>query len=115
MILVWLNGGPGCSSLNGLSKGNGPLLFPGNSSTPKNNLYSWTKLANVLYIDQPVGTGVSGGNEPTENNTNATQQFYRWLTAFYAEFPGLVGKNSYLMGESYAGIYVSLSAVYPGW
>ncbi|MCJ1348723.1 hypothetical protein MMC31_006956 [Peltigera leucophlebia] len=105
-LIIWLNGGPGCSSLDGLAKENGPLLFPGNSSTPKKNLYSWTKLANVLYIDQPVGTGFSGGNEPAKNNSDAIQHFYRWLTAFYAKFPGLINKNTYLMGESYAGIYI---------
>lgn len=58
----------------------------------------------VLYIDQPVGTGFSGGNEPAKNNTDATQQSYRWLTAFNARFPGLITNNSYMMGESYAAI-----------
>lgn len=31
--------------------------------------------------------------------------FYRWLKAFYAEFPGLTSNNTYPMGESYAGVY----------
>lgn len=70
MILVWLNGGPGCSSSNGLSKENGPLLFPGDSSSSKNKLCSWTKLANVLYIDQSVGTGSLGvANRPKRIQT----------------------------------------------
>ena len=104
--LVWLNGGPGCSSLEGLTKENGPLSFPGNSSTPHPNLYSWTKLANVLYIDQPVGTGFAGGMDAATSNAQVTQDFFSWLQAFYNTFPGLKTKKTYIIGESYAGIYV---------
>ena len=93
--------------MGGLVKENGPLFFPGNSSTPKPNPYSWTKLANVLYIDQPVGTGFSSGSDPANDNAEITGDFYNWLKAFYTEFPGLQTKNTYLMGESYAGVYVS--------
>lgn len=106
-LTVWLQGGPGCSDMGGLVKENGPLSFPGNSSTPKPNPYSWTKLANVLYIDQPVGTGFSSGSDPANDNAEITGDLYNWLKAFYAEFPGLQAKNTYLMGESYAGVYVS--------
>ena len=109
-FLVWLNGGPGCSSLDGLTKENGPLRFAGNQSTPSANPYSWTKLANVLYIDQPVGTGFADGNDPATSNAMVTQQFYAWLKAFYAVFPDLLSQNTHLIGESYAGIYVSLCA-----
>ncbi len=108
--LVWLNGGPGCSSLDGLTKENGPLHFAGNQSTPSANPYSWTKLANVLYIDQPVGTGFAGGSDPATTNGIATQDFSGWLKAFYDVFPGLLSQNTHLTGESYAGIYVSLLA-----
>lgn len=99
--------------MDGLTKENGPLFFPGNSSTPKPNVYSWTKLAHVLYIDQPIGTGFSAGSNGADNNAEITQDFYAWLKAFYAQFPGLLSLNTYLMGESYAGIYVSLMCI-PG-
>lgn len=108
---VWLQGGPGCSDMGGLTKENGPLFFPGNSSIPKPNPYSWTKLANVLYIDQPIGTGFSSGSDPANDNAEITQDFYSWLKAFYAEFPSLQTKNTYLMGESYAGVYVSPTVI----
>jgi len=85
----------------------GPLYFPGNASTPAANPNSWTKLANVLYIDQPVGTGYSDGSNQATINTQVTQDFNAWLTAFYNLFPSLRSKNTYIMGESYAGIYVS--------
>ncbi|MCJ1390106.1 hypothetical protein MMC18_002964 [Xylographa bjoerkii] len=105
-LIIWLNGGPGCSSLAGLTGENGPLAFYGNSTVPAPNLYSWTKLANVLYIDQPVGTGFSTGSTQATNNAQVIEEFYAWLTAFYAQFPLLAAMDTYLMGESYAGIYI---------
>lgn len=77
-----------------------------------NNLYSWTKLANVLYIDQPLGTGFSGGKESAKNDTDVLQHFYQWLTAFLCRF-SRIDSQAYLSdGESYAGIYESLSTLY---
>ena len=82
------------------------MAFYGNATVPAPNRYSWTKLANVLYIDQPVGTGFSTGSDQATNNAQVTEQFYAWLQAFYAVFPGLKSKKTYLVGESYAGVYV---------
>lgn len=67
----------------------------------------------MLYIDQPVGTGFASGNDPATTNAIATQDFLDWLKAFYDVFPGLLSQNTHLMGESYAGIYVSLRAPEP--
>jgi len=104
---VWLNGGPGCSSLQGLTSENGPLSFIGNQTAPAANPYSWTKLGYVLYVDQPVGVGYSTGPNQTADNFDVTQGFINWLKAFYAEFPELMKKTTYITGESYAGVYVS--------
>lgn len=103
---VWLNGGPGCSSLTGLAYENGPLKFYAQSSVPTLNNASWTRLAHVLYIDQPVGTGFSSGDQAAINIADNTYDLFHWLKAFYDRFPNLKNKNTYLMGESYAGIYV---------
>ncbi|KAL8711618.1 MAG: hypothetical protein Q9220_004028 [cf. Caloplaca sp. 1 TL-2023] len=105
-LIIWLNGGPGCSSLTGLFYENGPLHFKKGKAAPVPNRYSWTKLSNVLYIDQPVGTGYSNGNETPSNNANATADFVLWLKTFYDHFPALKDKNTYIVGESYAGIYI---------
>ncbi|KAL8726750.1 MAG: hypothetical protein Q9181_005936 [Wetmoreana brouardii] len=70
------------------------------------NPNSWTKLANVLYVDQPVGTGYSSGSKATANITDITFDFFHWLQAFYDRFPTLKNKNTYIMGESYAGTYI---------
>lgn len=107
-LIIWFAGGPGCSSLVGLTSGNGPISFVGNSSKLARNPYSWTKLGHVLYVDQPVGTGFSTSSDPypVADNDQVTSSFYRWLKSFFARFPHLQSKRVHLIGESYAGIYV---------
>ncbi|CAH8271306.1 unnamed protein product, partial [Arabidopsis lyrata] len=63
-LLLWLSGGPGCSSTTGLFFENGPVTFKvdgynGGSPTLLSTTYSWTKVANMIFLDQPVGTGFS--------------------------------------------------------
>lgn len=50
-LLIWTNGGPGCSSLSGFINEHGPFLIPQGKSNLTKNLYSWNKVANVLYIE----------------------------------------------------------------
>ncbi|KAL8749872.1 MAG: hypothetical protein Q9184_006634, partial [Pyrenodesmia sp. 2 TL-2023] len=90
----------------GLTFENGPLKFDAHISTPCPNPYSWTKLANVLYVDQPIGTGYSTGNKDPANIEDITSDFYNWLKAFYDHFPSLRSKDLYIMGESYAGVNI---------
>lgn len=90
---------------------NGPLSFVGNKTAPDANPYSWTKFGYVLYVDQPVGVGYSTGPNQTTDNFDVTQGFVNWLKAFYAEFPELMTKTTYITGESYAGVYVSAASV----
>lgn len=62
----------------------------------------------MLYIDQPIGTGFATGESLLESNAEITDHFFQWLKEFFKEFPVLKSKKIYLMGESYAGIYVRL-------
>jgi carboxypeptidase C (cathepsin A) len=77
----------------------------------KANPYSWTRLANVLFVDQPVGSGFSQGDtlpighSPNDNDA-VTAAYVQWLGNFLNKFPALKGKKIHLLGESYAGIYV---------
>lgn len=93
--------------MTGLTFENGPLQFHARAAVPNANPYSWTKLANVLYVDQPVGTGYSTGDKAPSNIANVTNDFFHWLEAFYDHFPTLRNKDTYIIGESYAGVYVS--------
>ena len=105
-LVIWLNGGPGCSSLEGLLQENGPFLFPFNSTDVIKNPYSWTKLSNVLYVEQPVSTGLGKGAPSVHNEREVGSQFYGFLVEFMKTFPELKNKKLYITGESYAGRYV---------
>ncbi|RDA85724.1 hypothetical protein CP532_5939 [Ophiocordyceps camponoti-leonardi (nom. inval.)] len=57
-IVVWLNGGPGASSMAGVFAENGPCRIDKNlKQTP--NPDSWNKKYNMLYLDQPMHVGYS--------------------------------------------------------
>ncbi|KAK4164293.1 serine carboxypeptidase [Cladorrhinum sp. PSN259] len=58
-LAIWLNGGPGGSSMMGLLEENGPCFVTGDSKSTYLNPWSWNNEVNMLYIDQPVGTGFS--------------------------------------------------------
>jgi carboxypeptidase C (cathepsin A) len=58
-ITIWLNGGPGCSSLTGFIEENGPISWQAGQLAPIPNVFSWSNLTNTVWIDQPAGTGFS--------------------------------------------------------
>lgn len=91
-----------------MATANGPWIFDDSSSRPLANPHTWTRLGHVLYVDQPVGSGLSTSSDPypAQHNERITTDFYNWLRAFYAKFPHLATKNTHMLGESYAGIYI---------
>uniref|UniRef100_A0A1I8J2C2 Carboxypeptidase n=1 Tax=Macrostomum lignano TaxID=282301 RepID=A0A1I8J2C2_9PLAT len=111
-LVLWMNGGPGCSSVGGLLMTNGPFLANDRAELERND-FAWNRLANVLYIDSPSGVGLSepGPTDPTELNDNATTRLNLGaLLHFYSLFPEYRGRAFYIAGESYAGIYIPLLA-----
>ncbi|KAI8614445.1 serine carboxypeptidase-domain-containing protein [Chytriomyces sp. MP71] len=105
-LIIWLNGGPGCSSMEGLWTENGPVLF-GNSGTDlQPNPYSWHLQGSILYIDQPAGTGFSPINSGSYDDITLASYFNTFLNNWYNVFPDAKGKNLYITGESYAGTYI---------
>ncbi|KAG8701879.1 hypothetical protein FRC08_003847 [Ceratobasidium sp. 394] len=105
-LSIWLNGGPGCSSFTGLLTENGPISFKPGASAPSFNQYAWTSLSDMLWIEQPVGTGFTLGTPNIMNEDMLADQFYGFLKQFYTVFPDLVEKELYLTGQSYAGFYI---------
>lgn len=104
-ITIWLNGGPGCSSLEGLLQENGPFLWQYGTFKPVPNPYSWTNLTNVVWVEQPVGTGFSQGTPNATSEADVASQFMGFFKNFVDTF-GLQRRKVYITGESYAGYYV---------
>lgn len=105
--LIWFNGGPGCSSLDGYIYEHGPFQISSDLKlTPRP--YSWNKLANVLYIEAPVGVGFSYSdtlNYKCTDSRTATENRAA-VEKFFELYPELLKNKLYLTGESYAGMYV---------
>ncbi|TMW65998.1 hypothetical protein Poli38472_003763 [Pythium oligandrum] len=106
-IVLWLNGGPGCSSVSGLFTENGPFVALQDGSV-KINDYSWNRKANVVWVESPAGVGFSEPQQPAEyyNDDVVADRLHQFLGKFFAKYPELQGRDFYITGESYAGIYI---------
>merc|ERR1712018_1125374 len=110
-VVIWLQGGPGGSSLFGLLELHGP--FTANYDENKNvkavmNPYAWTKKANVIYIDNPVGAGFSYAQDDALPTTKAevARDLYEALIQWFTMFPEYQPNDFYVFGESYGGKWV---------
>lgn len=102
-LATWFNGGPGCSSMIGLFQENGPCHFVNGETTPSLNPYSWNNYANMLYIDQPIGVGFSYGTDPVTSTVTAAPFVWKFIQAFYAQFPQYENRDFGIWTESYGG------------
>ncbi|KAJ8474878.1 hypothetical protein ONZ45_g15798 [Pleurotus djamor] len=86
---------------------NGPLRVEADFSISQNN-FSWHKLADAIWVDQPVGTGYSTCDENgfVANEDQMGQDFVGFLSNLVKVFPSLATRPLYLTGESYAGTYI---------
>ncbi|KAJ4405527.1 hypothetical protein N0V82_010310 [Gnomoniopsis sp. IMI 355080] len=104
-VTIWLNGGPGCSSLEGFFQENGPFLWQAGTYQPVQNPYSWTNLTNMLWVEQPVTTGFSIGTANATSEEDIAADFVSWFKNWQDIF-GIQNYKIYVTGESYAGRYV---------
>jgi len=111
-IVLWLNGGPGSSSILGMLQEMGPLLINATGGLMKNP-YAWTKQANLLILESPGGVGYSycaamktGGSCQNTDITTAKAARAAMQDFFGAKFPELKGRAFFITGESYAGVYI---------
>jgi len=107
-LLLWLNGGPGCSSLIGFLTEIGPVISPLYSFKWKVNEYSWNKNLNVLYIESPAGVGFTKSiPDPVyDDEEKVAKSLHYALDNFFSLFSELSGREFYISGESYAGVYI---------
>ncbi|CAA2955665.1 serine carboxypeptidase-like 7 [Olea europaea subsp. europaea] len=110
-LLLWLTGGPGCSGLFGVVYDIGPCTFDidnyhGGLPSILLNSYSWNAVANIIFIDAPVGTGYSYVNtsqsyDPTDITT--AKDLYAFLRKWLLNHPKFIKNHLYVSGESYGG------------
>ncbi|KAL4613652.1 lysosomal protective protein-like isoform X1 [Arapaima gigas] len=106
-LVLWLNGGPGCSSLDGFLSENGPFHVKDDGTTLYENEFSWNKVANVLYLESPAGVGFSYSDDQQykTDDDQVADNNYLALRSFFSKFPNFTHNDFYIFGESYGGIY----------
>ncbi|KAG8073818.1 hypothetical protein GUJ93_ZPchr0006g44806 [Zizania palustris] len=116
-LLLWLNGGPGCSSFGiGAFQEIGPFRVDTDGKTLCRNTYAWNAAANVLFLESPVGVGFSYAVQAEEvyrtMGDNATaHDSYAFLLKWLDRFPAYKSRDLFIVGESYAGHYVPELAI----
>ncbi|XP_010067795.2 serine carboxypeptidase-like 40 [Eucalyptus grandis] len=110
-LLIWFNGGPGCSSLYGAKQELGPFRIQSDGKTLYRNKFAWNRAANVLFLESPVGVGFSYSNTTSDYRTNGDSKTaadnYVFLLNWLERFPEYKNRDFYISGESYAGHFVT--------
>ncbi|XP_038707188.1 serine carboxypeptidase-like 49, partial [Tripterygium wilfordii] len=110
-IVIWLIGGPGGNSVISIFTGNGPFRIEKDNS---NNLYlkwhdyGWDMISNIIYVDQPIGTGLSytsNNNNIRHDQIGISNDLYNFLREFFKLYPDFVKNDFFITGQSYAGHY----------
>ncbi|KAI4354160.1 hypothetical protein L6164_003053 [Bauhinia variegata] len=113
-VVLWLNGGPGCSSFDGFIYEHGPFNFEAaktKNGLPKLHLnpYSWSKVSNIIYLDSPAGVGFSYSQNKSDYITGdlkTAADTHAFLLKWFQLYPEFLANPFFIVGESYAGVYV---------
>uniref|UniRef100_A0A2P2KDC4 Carboxypeptidase n=1 Tax=Rhizophora mucronata TaxID=61149 RepID=A0A2P2KDC4_RHIMU len=109
-LTLWLNGGPGCSSLGGGAFTElGPFFPCGDGRGLRRNSMSWNRASNLLFVESPAGVGWSYSNTESDYTTgdaSTAKDLHVFLLKWYEKFPELKSRELFLTGESYAGHYI---------
>eukprot|EP00892_Ulva_mutabilis_P009379 jgi/Ulvmu1/6813/UM031_0016.1 len=107
-VVLWMTGGPGCSSELAVFYENGPFKIQ-DDLTLTDNPYGWDVSHSLIYVDQPIGTGYSYSDDPADtvhSEKGVAIDMLDFLQEFMAAHPELADNDFYVTGESYAGHYV---------
>ncbi|KAK4401623.1 Serine carboxypeptidase II-3 [Sesamum angolense] len=109
-LVLWLNGGPGCSSIGaGAMTELGPFRVNPDGKTLWYNKYAWNNVANIVFLESPAGVGFSYSNRTSDYVTGDKQtaaDSYTFLVNWLERFPEYKTRDFFITGESYAGHYV---------
>lgn len=67
-------------------------------------IVGWNSFANLLYVDQPAGTGFSYVKNPLGYVTNERTigtELWTMIQEFYHKYPKYANLDLYIVGESY--------------
>ncbi|KAI7739308.1 hypothetical protein M8C21_026643, partial [Ambrosia artemisiifolia] len=108
-LVLWFNGGPGCSSVGeGAFVEHGPFK-PKGDVLIKND-YSWNKVANMLYLETPIGVGFSYSLDMSSytsaNDDLTARDNFVFLQKWFEKYPEYKNRDFYITGESYGGHYI---------
>lgn len=110
-IILWLNGGPGSSSILGMLQEQGPLLIDRDGNL-MDNPYAWTHVGHFFVLESPAGVGYSyceemkTGGSCSNTDISTAKATYAALQDFFStKFPELRENPFFITGESYAGVY----------
>ncbi|KAA0153390.1 hypothetical protein FNF27_02831 [Cafeteria roenbergensis] len=106
-LIVWLSGGPGCSSSLAMLTENGPCTAKADGSGTTRNPYGWNTKANLMYVDQPAGVGFSYADRGgySHNESQVGEYMVAFFTGFYKKYPQYANNPLYMACESYGGHY----------
>lgn len=106
-LVMWLNGGPGCSSSTGMLFELGPCNIANKGESVERNKYSWNSEANLLFLDQPlqVGYSYSDKEEVIDTSVKSAEDVYAFLQLFFSRFPQYAELPFTVAAESYGGHY----------
>ncbi|KAJ7636956.1 Alpha/Beta hydrolase protein [Roridomyces roridus] len=102
-LTLWLNGGPGCTSMSGIFQENGPCNVSSDGRTTTLNPFSWNNLSNMIYIDQPIGAGFSTGSGTVNSTADAAVMMWTAFQILFEspEFSSFQNRDLIFGTESY--------------
>ncbi|XVF39127.1 hypothetical protein PTKIN_Ptkin01aG0010600 [Pterospermum kingtungense] len=109
-LTLWLNGGPGCSSVGGGAFTElGPFYPRGDGRSLRRNSMSWNRASNLLFVESPAGVGWSYSNTSSDyilGDAATAKDMQIFMMKWYEKFPEFKSRELFLTGESYAGHYI---------
>lgn len=109
-LVLWFSGGPGGSGQGSILDENGPLQFRVKDDKSV-EVYSrieesFAGVANVIYVDQPLGVGYSSSDKNVTKGKEVGETMLQFMLEFYELYPELHDQKLVIAGNSYAGHFI---------
>lgn len=101
-VVLWMTGGPGCSSELAVFYENGPYAINPEDLSLSVNPFGWDTVSNLIYVDQPINTGFSYSTDPADDvhdEKRVAEDMLQFLGEFVDAHPELDGNEFYITGR----------------